>query len=146
MFELNKEDMWIFGKYITFRSMKFKLNMIKNIALLGIIVLLYGFFSKFNLLTLVISELVLILGYVYMQYAILKLKIQKAYSKKGAYIGSHTLETDENGIKEQLPVGEDFHEWGKYIEIIQNKKYIYTFWESNVGNIIPKKSFASQSY
>jgi hypothetical protein len=145
MFDLNKDDMWIFGKYITLRSMKFKFKLIKNILLFGIIMLLYGIFSKFNLATLIISELVLLFGYVYMQYAIIKLKVQKAYSKKGEYIGSHTLEIDENGIREQLPVGEDFHEWSRYTEIIQNKKYIYTFWEVNVGNVIPKRAFASQS-
>lgn len=145
MFDLNKQDMWIFGKYITLRSLKFKFKLIKNILLFGIIIFLYGVFSKFNLTTLVVSELVLIFGYVYMQYTILKVKVQRAYSKKGAYIGSHTLEIDENGIKEQLPVGEDFHEWTRYTELIQNKNYIYTFWEMNVGNVIPKRAFASQS-
>ena len=145
MFDLNKEDMWVFGKYITLKSMKFKFKLIKNILLFGIIILLYGIFSKFNLATLILSEFLLLFGYVYMQYAIIKSKLQKAFLKKGAYIGSHTLEMDENGIKEYLPVGEDFHEWSRYIEIIQNKKYIYIFWEANVGNIIPKRAFASQS-
>jgi hypothetical protein len=145
LFELNKEDMWIFGKYITFRSSKFKFRLIKNIILFGIIIFLYGVFSKFSLNSLIISEFLLIFGYVYMQYIVLKLKTLRVYSKKGAYIGKHALEMDENGIKEQLPVGEDFHEWSKYIEMMQTKKYIYVFWEANVGNIVPKRAFASQN-
>lgn len=144
-FDLTKEDMWIFGRYAAFRNIRFKLKLIKNIVLFALVIFLYCAFSKFKVLETIVFVMVFVLGYVYVQYKVLKLKVMKAYASKGAYLGAHELEIGQEGIREVLPVGEDFHDWANYHELIKYKRYIYVLWGENTGNIIPNKAFQSEA-
>lgn len=140
-FDFNKEDIWNYGKHITFNIPKFKRRMIINIFMVPILVIVVGYIRKIS-----IPEYIFYVGgfsllYVYVLNSVLKSKMIKINSDKGGPLGEHTIELSNDAIIEKLPERESIHNWNEIIKIDEDKKYYYIQWNETSAHVIPKRVF-----
>lgn len=143
-FDFNKDDIWNYGKQVTFSMPKFKRRMVINVLMIPILVCAVGFTMGFNIGEYILYGVGLTVFYVYVLIAILKGKVVKANSRKGGIYGKHTIDMGINGIKENLPEREENHSWNDITKVVQNKKYIFIHWSDTAAHVVPKRAFSKQ--
>lgn len=140
-FDFNKDDIWSYGKHITFNLAKFKRRLILNVAMVPIFVIAIGYTRKFSLPEYILYIVGFSLLYVYVLNSVLRNKMIKINSGKGGPLGEHTVEIDASGITEKLPDKQSTHSWNEIIKIEEDKKYIYIQWSETSAHAIPKRAF-----
>ena len=144
-FEFTKNDVWNYGKHMTFSLPKFRRRMIINILMVPLLVCAIGYTMKFTIASYLTYGIGLTAFYVYVLFSVLKGKVIKANSAKDGPIGKHTIELTLDGIKETLPEREEKHFWNDIEKVEQDKKYIYIQWSSLAAHVIPKSAFSKES-
>jgi hypothetical protein len=140
-FNFTKEDIWNYGKYITFKIPKFKRRFILNILMVPIVICTLGYTMNFTIPLFILYGVGLTFLYIFILYGVLKSKIIKLNSGEGGLLGKHIVEVGVNGIKENIKDREENHSWADITKIIQDKKNIYLHWSEISAHVIPKRAF-----
>lgn len=141
-FDFNKEDIWNYGKHVTFNMVRFKMRMIVNILMVPLLVIIVGTIKQFTLLEYLIYIIAFTALYIYVLSSVLKSKMIKANSGKGGPLGLHHVVIGEDGISEKLPERESHHNWSEIQKVTEDKKYIYILWNITSAHVIPKRAFS----
>jgi hypothetical protein len=140
-FDFTKEDIWNYGKHITFNIPKFKRRFILNILMVPIVICTLGYTMNFTIPLFILYGIGLTFLYIFILYGVLKSKIIKLNSGEGGPLGKHIAEIGVNGIKENIHGREENHSWADITKIIQDKKYFYFHWSEISAHVIPKRAF-----
>lgn len=143
-YDFTKDDIWNYGKHVTFSMPKFRRRMIINIVSVPLVVCLIGFTMKFSITSFILYSIGLTAVYVYILFAVLKGKVVRANSRKGGLLGKHTIDIGINGIKEILVEREENHSWNDIKKIVEDKKYIYIHWSDIAAYTVPKRAFSKE--
>lgn len=143
-YDFAMDDIWGYGKHVTYSLPKFRRKLVINVMLIPIMVCLVGFAMKFKPSSYLFYGVVLTVLYVFVLNAVLKAKVVRSNSGKGGLLGRHTIDLGLSGIKETLPDREESHSWNEIIKIDENKKYIFIHWSEMACFVIPKKAFPKE--
>lgn len=140
-FDFKKDDVWNYGKHVTFSMPKFRRKMIINIVMVPILVCAIGYTKGFTLAGYLIYGGGLTVFYVFILFSILKGKVIKSNSGKGGPLCKHTVDLTINGVRETIQDREENHYWSEIQKVVEDKKYIYIHWSEIAAHVIPKKAF-----
>lgn len=142
---ISRNDFWNFNKYSYLNIPKFKRNFILEMICMPVLIffLLYDktIIMPFPLIIL-ISIVSGAVGDLFLIY-ITKMQIMKMPLNKAGLLGEHIIEIDEKGVRETTSVNDGFTLWEGIDKVVQDKNYIYIFFDSILAHIIPKLSFKS---
>lgn len=144
-FEFTKDDIWSYGKHVTFSLPKFKRRMAINILMVPLLVCAIGYTMRFTIASYISYGILLTFFYILVLFSVLKGKVVKANSGKYGPMGKHTLEIGLNGVKENLPEREENHSWNDIKKVEQDKKYIYMYWDNMAAHVVPKRVFTKEA-
>jgi hypothetical protein len=140
-FDFTKDDIWNYGKHITFKMPKFRSRFILNVLMVPVVVCAIGYVLNFTIPSYILYGVSLTFFYIYVLNGVLKGKVVKLNSGEGGPLGTHIIEIGVNGIKENLPNREENHSWGDITKIVQDKKYFYFHSGELSAHVIPKRVF-----
>lgn len=140
-FDFTKEDIWNYGKHITFNLPKFRRKFILNVIMVPVAVCAVGYAMNFTIPSYILYGVSLTLFYIYVLNGVLRGKIIKLNSGKGGLLGKHIVEIGDDGITENFPDREENHSWSDITKLVQNKKYFYFHRGEMSASVIPKKAF-----
>lgn len=142
-YDIKKDDVWSYGRHITFNMKSFRRKFIFNIAVVPISVIVIGLFEKLNLKSVLLYGAGFTVVYVFVLYSVLKFKFVKNNAGKNGPLGRHSLELGLKSIKEIYGSHEISHPWAEIIKVEDLKKHIYLYWDSTSAFLIPKSAFKS---
>jgi hypothetical protein len=143
-FDFNRDDIWNYGKHVTFNIAKFKRRLVLNIVMVPIFVIAVGYLKNFTITNYIVYSGGFSALYIYVLFSVLKGKMVKANSGKEGPLGKHIVEINEDGIKEQLPDREVAHSWNEVTIVSEDKKYVYVQWSPTGAHVMPKRAFSNE--
>lgn len=142
-YDIKKDDVWAYGRHMTFSMNSFRMKFLLNIAVVPISVIAIGLFDKLNLKSVLAYGLGFTAIYIFVLYSVLKYKFVKNNAVKDGPLGRHSLELGLKSVKELYGSHEISHPWSEIIKVEDRKKHIYLYWNSNSAFLIPKSAFKS---
>jgi hypothetical protein len=140
-FDFTKDDIWNYGKHITFNLPRFRRRFILNVLMVPVVVCSIGYAMKFTIPSYILYGVGLTFFYIYVLNGVLKGKIIKLNSGDGGPLGKHIIEIGIDGIKEDIQGREEKHSWEDITKIAQDKKYLYFHRGEISAQVIPKRAF-----
>ncbi len=146
-YDINHKDYVNAMKYTLLNFPKSRKEIIKFIIcllVLNLIGLLWvkSLFQLPTVMFLVLYFIGSIVSIVHGIYSSLK-KGEKAYRDRGGFFCEHTIEINENGVRETTSIDERFVKWEVVSSIEQNTDYIFIFISKATFHVIPKRAFNS---
>lgn len=145
-YDFTKDDIWNYGKHVTFSMPKFRRRMATNILMVPLLVSAIGYTMKFTIASYITYGIGFTLFYVFVLVAVLKGKVVKSNSGPGGLYGKHSIDIGVNGIKESLPEREENHSWNEIQKVVEDKKYIYIHWSEAGAHVVPKRAFSKPEH
>ena len=145
-FSLTKADSWNYNKHLMRSNPKPGQGLAQNLISIPIYTFLILLLANILVLHFPLYGLILMsvfAGGISDLYFYFNLKSQhsKQLDNVAGFIGEHTVEIDDKGVREITAVRESLHTWMELNRVERNKDYLYLFWGDTQAHIIPVRSF-----
>lgn len=146
--DINRTDYWNYNKYMIFNIPKIRNTYIILLIAFPVFIIVLLSILLNNTITIYFSIFtgffIGIIADIFWLYLV-KRQIMRFPDNKEGFLGKHTIEITESGVKELTSVNEGFTYWKGIKEIRQDKNNIYVIVDTLIAHIIPKRSFSSEN-
>jgi hypothetical protein len=149
-FSLDREDYWLFNKYLALHSAQLRFRYLCSAALAFTFPLL-GALAPWTVLApnrtvtpaLVVGSVGGVVC-VIASYWYTKRKVMQIPSAQNGFLGQHRLSIAPEGLRDATPVGEGIRRWAGISDISHDGQYIHMLIDTVSGWAIPKRAFPSE--
>ena len=142
---LSVDDYWNFDKFMVLNSPKLRWKLLLSLGSMPATIIVLGIVLKLPVYYIVPLTVVVGLAFDILYLNLSKKRFEKKLQNNEGYLGEHTFEIGDEGIKETTCKRSKFNKWTSIKHVTENIEYIYIFFEQTMAHIIPKKAFSSET-
>lgn len=143
-YEFMAEDYWKFNKFAITKVPRLRNGILKQLIFMPIIFMVLNYMMNMPLWMTIVECIIFIpifYGFLMIQLRARSLKYIKGNK---AMLCEHIFEIDEEGIKGYTENTNSNYNWNTIRNLMENKEYVYLFFDEVMAVIIPKRAFSTE--